>query len=532
MRNICTLLLILIASSANAQLTNGLIGHWNFNGNASDASGNGLHGTQTNITYTLGKTGVANTAASFNGTSSVITVPYDSKMNPTKLSICAMVKFNNFYSGSCQHSMILQRGSFFTSGSYSLSIFENAYDGDCNKYDSTKMVFHQKIANCESGVTLDSFKHNPNVNKNQWYCVIATYDSSRIKIYVDGVQKISYSSNKPFGTSTQGLAIGANVFNQAAQYPYWLNGSIDDLRLYNRVLTPSEINSFCGLFDTTIVIKDSIAKKNICMDDTFHLSYTVTDLFKTGNVFTAQLSDASGNFNTPVNIGTLTSTTNGSIVCNVPTGLTPGNGYRVRIVSTNPVRTSDVTSPIGIYSTLIPSVTIIATPSGPFAPNQFITFVSIPVNAGTTPAFQWYRNGNPIPGANDDSLYINTLNDGDSIYVVVTSSNPCPPDLSAQSNKIHVSINSSVNDIQLPNLNLYPNPNNGSFTVSANSILYNDVLLEIINPLGQVITRKQISVTNKTLQERIETGQISSGIYLLRISADGKQRNIRFTVNN
>ena len=515
--------------SVNAQLTNGLVAHWNFNGNANDVTTNGHNGVVTNVTYTTGKNGAANSAAYFNGTSAYISVPHQNDLNVTNYTICAIVKPMGFYSGTCQGNFIMHRGSEGYSGAYGIGYFDNAYNS-CSVLDTNLHVFYGQAGNTVGSPT--NLQSSTKVHTNTWYCVSVTFSGDTIRIYVNGALTTTYPLfSGSIGSSSDSIGIG-KYLNGGSAYPYWYNGIIDDLRLYNRVLTPSEISSFCGLFDTAIAIKDSIAKKNICMDDTFHLSYTVTNQFTSGNVFTAQLSDASGNFTTPVNIGTVTSSIDGSIVCNVPSGLTPGNGYRVRIVSTNPVRTSDITSPIGIYTTLLPTVSISATPSGPYAPSQYITFASIPVDAGVAPIFQWYRNGNPIPGANNDSLYINTLNDGDSIYIVVTSSNPCPPDLTAQSNKIGVNINSSVNDIQLPNLSLYPNPNNGSFTVSANSILVSEVLLEVINPLGQVITYKRASVSDNTLNERIETGQISSGIYLLRISADGKQRNIRLTVMN
>ncbi len=57
-----------------------------------------------------------------------------------------------------------------------------------------------------------------------------------------------------------------------------------------------------------------------------------------GNVFTAQLSDASGSFASPLNIGTFTSTlTNWTVAAVIPSTITQGTGYRVRVVSSSPV---------------------------------------------------------------------------------------------------------------------------------------------------------------------------------------------------
>jgi hypothetical protein len=53
-------------------------------------------------------------------------------------------------------------------------------------------------------------------------------------------------------------------------------------------------------------------------------------------VFTAQLSNASGSFSNPVAIGTLNSAAAGSIPVTIPAGTMPGNGYRIRVVSSSP----------------------------------------------------------------------------------------------------------------------------------------------------------------------------------------------------
>jgi hypothetical protein len=75
----------------------------------------------------------------------------------------------------------------------------------------------------------------------------------------------------------------------------------------------------------------------ICLgSNTIKLPYGTLGSFSGGNVFTAQLSNASGSFTSAVNIGTDTSTVSDTIVCIVPGTTTAGNGYRIRIVASNP----------------------------------------------------------------------------------------------------------------------------------------------------------------------------------------------------
>jgi hypothetical protein len=66
------------------------------------------------------------------------------------------------------------------------------------------------------------------------------------------------------------------------------------------------------------------------------VSYTTSGTFNNGNVFTAQLSDASGSFSAPVAIGTRTSTGSGAISATIPHTTAAGTGYRIRVVSSNP----------------------------------------------------------------------------------------------------------------------------------------------------------------------------------------------------
>ncbi len=78
-----------------------------------------------------------------------------------------------------------------------------------------------------------------------------------------------------------------------------------------------------------------------CYDDqsNFNVTFTSAGTYTTGNVFTAELSDETGDFSSPITIGTLNSTSSGnlSIPCVIPTGTAVGNGYRIRVSSSQPV---------------------------------------------------------------------------------------------------------------------------------------------------------------------------------------------------
>ncbi|MBA3683598.1 MAG: hypothetical protein H0W73_20900, partial [Bacteroidetes bacterium] len=76
-----------------------------------------------------------------------------------------------------------------------------------------------------------------------------------------------------------------------------------------------------------------------CAGVAVNVTYAITGTFSntpTPNVFTAQLSDASGSFSSPVTIGTRTATTAGSISCVIPFTTGTSSLYRIRTISSNP----------------------------------------------------------------------------------------------------------------------------------------------------------------------------------------------------
>jgi hypothetical protein len=90
---------------------------------------------------------------------------------------------------------------------------------------------------------------------------------------------------------------------------------------------------------TRTITTGTISPSSYCVGALVNIPYTKTGTFKNGNIFTAQLSNAAGSFASPVTIGTATSTTAGTISGTIPVGTATGNGYRIRVVSNNPVST-------------------------------------------------------------------------------------------------------------------------------------------------------------------------------------------------
>ncbi len=245
---ITTITLFLFALPSHAQFSNGLIAHWTFNGHVNDVSGNNYHGTPTNVSYTPGILNISNTAASFNGMNSYISVPYQASMNLDSFSICAVVKLHGYYPSTCQANYILSRGADHTPGHYSLLFSDNAYDTvDCYNLDTSKHVFYSGVSTKTLNHSLHpQFQYSPTIVTDRWYCVVTTYANDTERVYVDGnLVSTGVLPTGSLGTSTEGITIGSTRYGKYIQYPYWLNGEVDDLRLYNRQLSNTDVSLFC-----------------------------------------------------------------------------------------------------------------------------------------------------------------------------------------------------------------------------------------------------------------------------------------------
>jgi hypothetical protein len=72
-----------------------------------------------------------------------------------------------------------------------------------------------------------------------------------------------------------------------------------------------------------------------CSGTTISVPYTIVGTFNAGNIFTAQLSDSYGQWGNPTSLGSISSTSAGTITATIPSGLNSSLLYRVRVVSTN-----------------------------------------------------------------------------------------------------------------------------------------------------------------------------------------------------
>jgi len=74
------------------------------------------------------------------------------------------------------------------------------------------------------------------VTLNQWYHVVLTYDGSKLRLYVDGIEKNSEPVTGNLVINSRNFCIGSDNGKQK-----FFNGTIDEVTIYETVLTPKEI---------------------------------------------------------------------------------------------------------------------------------------------------------------------------------------------------------------------------------------------------------------------------------------------------
>ncbi|MDE3184205.1 MAG: LamG domain-containing protein [Bacteroidota bacterium] len=227
------------SNAAPPSLSNGLVAWYPFTGNANDSSGNENNGTVNGATLISGKSGFPNTAYSFNGTSNSINIP------------------NPFMNGSRVDSFSFYcRFKINASGNYGIW-GKTLFWGEINLFIMNDNSINLNWANSNGGNTYSEVRSAANsISINNWNDVVVNYSNPVLSVYINGVLANSTMSfvmqggnlitnshvdsecnfaedagSNRFGVET----IGGVLTN-------YLNGSIDDFRLYNRCLTQSEIS--------------------------------------------------------------------------------------------------------------------------------------------------------------------------------------------------------------------------------------------------------------------------------------------------
>jgi len=197
--------------------------YYKLDGNATDSSSNGYNGTASNVTWRNGRYGQA---AVFNGSSSIITATQPSGLNgPCTYS--AWLKTT-----SSSYQSIITVGSVTGSHTAGVNLFVNSGKLSCQTGNGSST--ENSTVNSTSDIDTGNWVHCAVV-------VAGSTQGSSIKVYVNGQEEGSGTADNTaiVAASSESLCLGGRILSGSQST--FLNGSLDQVRIYSSALTSSQV---------------------------------------------------------------------------------------------------------------------------------------------------------------------------------------------------------------------------------------------------------------------------------------------------
>lgn len=210
------------AIAATFDITSGLVGQWKLNGNANDSAGSS-NGTASGAATTNGQGGASSTAYYFDGVDDYISMAPSSPTGSltNNLTVSAWINSPAFPATGC----IVCAARTTTSNGIGFSTI-----GPAVRFTTYSVKDYTTTL-----VTL---------SPGTWYFVLASLESNNTSFYVNGafIQTITHTTGG-VANLDDGMRIGSGTVAGTSTSQSLFTGSIDDVRIYNRVLTASEVQA-------------------------------------------------------------------------------------------------------------------------------------------------------------------------------------------------------------------------------------------------------------------------------------------------
>ncbi|WP_020526091.1 immunoglobulin domain-containing protein [Cytophaga aurantiaca] len=127
------------------------------------------------------------------------------------------------------------------------------------------------------------------------------------------------------------------------------------------------------------------------------------------------------------------------------TGAVNNDSYDVVMTSNatcaSPTTATSTAIVVTVNPALVPNVATTVSPTGAICAGTSVTFTATPTNGGTTPTYQWNKNGTNIAGATNATYTTTAAANGDSYTVTLTSNATCASPTTATSTAIVMTVN-------------------------------------------------------------------------------------------
>jgi surface protein len=230
----CSILTLFAFSGLQANdLTSDLLAHYHLDGNASDISGNGHHGTNHGVTPGTDRFGRPSKATSFDGNNDWISLPIGANLSTDSTDLTFSLWVNTRVTANQD---VLEQATDPVKGR---SIITTRNSG----------TFSTNVSGC------GDFSNQANYLRNSWYHVVVTNDvtgnSALVSLYLNGIGKGSITKPNPEPSNENYLLGRARVAGNH------LDGLIDDVRIYNRALSASDVQALYNLEKPGAVLTDN-----------------------------------------------------------------------------------------------------------------------------------------------------------------------------------------------------------------------------------------------------------------------------------
>ena len=236
--------------------TNGLVGWWPFNGNANDESGNGNIGSVNGTTPTNDRFGNSNSAYNFNGINNFIEV-----QNNQSLQLTSSMSFSLWYNfdslnfdvtnNIMQGRLIDKVPNSTGQGYWSTLVKANSPTSPfyCNNNNSSNASISFGITSGKTTCT----------SRNQWYNLLGTFNNGFYRIFLNGNLVDSNNVAGP-NIPINNLSLYFGYAHNTNDPRYYYRGKLDDIAIWNRALSLSEITQLYnqGICKTSITVTDTL----------------------------------------------------------------------------------------------------------------------------------------------------------------------------------------------------------------------------------------------------------------------------------
>jgi hypothetical protein len=230
----------------------------------------------------------------------------------------------------------------------------------------------------------------------------------------------------------------------------------------------------------------------LCAGSTLSVPFDAgTQAFSPGNVFTAELSDASGNFGSPQSIGTLTATAPAPIAATLPATLPAGSRYRIRVRASSPAL---IGSDNGTNLTL----------TAPLAAT--LTAQGTTLTASEGASYRWFLDGAALAPT---TRTIEAQQTG-SYTVEVTDAAGC----TARSAGVNVQV-TGLEPAGAAGWTVFPNPGGGPVNVAFADGNWGGARLTLVDARGKTVHAATVPAGPAGETVQLDLRPYAPGVYLL-----------------